>query len=141
MSNNADLSPWAHPKTQGWFHQVLTRSGFLDDLERTLRQPVEKISLGQCRMILMMVILLGRPGIWPPGYEELLELVDQRVNEVLAIQQKPGVAQKLTIHEHRQREAVMREVKVELEFLRRRIGKSRLKTPLSQPETWGNFWQ
>ncbi len=141
MSNDVDLSPWAHPKTQGWFHQVLTRSGFMDDLERVLRQPAEKISLGQCRMILMLVILLGRPGIWPPGFEELLELVDQRVKEVLAVQQKPGVAQQLTITEHRQRTAVMREVKAELEILRRRIGKSRLKTRLSQPETWQDFWK
>ena len=141
MSNNSDLSPWAHPKTQRWFHQVLTRSGFLDDLERTLRQPAEKISLGQCRMILALIILLGRPGIWPPGFEEFLELVDQRINEVLALQQKPGVARKLTIAEHRQREAVMREVKSELEILRRRIGKSRLKTRLSRPETWEDFWK
>ena len=141
MSDSVDLAPWAHPDAQRWFQETLRRSGFLDDLEHFMSQPAEKISLSHCRMVLMFVILLGRPGIWPRGFEGILDLVEERASEILALIQQGAAKSGLTIAEHRRQQAILNEIQTELEIVRRRVGKSRLTRKIEQPSTWNDFWR
>lgn len=139
MSATLELSPWAHPKSQAWYEMLLKRSGMLDELERFVEQPVDRINIPECRMVLMFLITLARPGIWPHGYDNILALAEQKVTEIVK-QTQSKTNQKMTMAQHQQHGAMMDEIRYELEVLRRRIGKSSLKTPLHRPATWKNFW-
>jgi len=139
MDAATDLSPWAHPKSQAWFETLLKRSGMLDDLERFVERPLERIEVGECRLVLMLLIILARPGIWPPGYENILAIAEQKVTEIVK-QTQSRTNRKMTMAQHRQHGVLMEEVRAELEVLRRRIGKSSLKTPIHRPSTWKDFW-
>ncbi len=139
MTATNDLSPWAHPKSQAWFETLLNRSGMLAEIERFMEQPVDRINVPECRLVLMFLIILARPGIWPPGYENILTTAEEKVSEI--IKQKQSMSnQKMTMAEHQKHGVLMDEIRQELEILRRRIGKSKLKTGVGQPGTWKNFW-
>ncbi|MCH2183053.1 MAG: hypothetical protein MK108_13700 [Mariniblastus sp.] len=139
MNATTDLSPWAHPKSQAWFEMLFKRSGMLDELERFVAQPLEQIEVPECRMVLMLLIILARPGIWPSGYDDVLVLAEQKVTEIVK-QTQSKTNRKMTMAQHQQHGVLMDEIRYELEVLRRRIGKSSLKTRIHRPATWKDFW-
>lgn len=139
MTATNDLSPWAHPKSQAWFGTLLNRSGMLAEIEQFVEQPQDRINVPECRLVLMFLIILARPGIWPDGYENILNTAVEKVSEIVK-QKQSTTNKKMTMAEHRQHSVLMDEIRQELEILRRRIGKSKLQTPIGQPGTWKNFW-
>ena len=139
MTTSSGLSPWAHPKSRRWYEAVLKQSGMLGEIEQFMSQPADQISISQCRVILAFLIVLGRPGIWPKEYNDILELAEKKVSQVVA--DFSGLTEaKLTLAEHQRQASVASEIQQELEILRRRIGKSRLKKKIGPPKTWRNFW-
>ena len=139
MPPTNDLSPWAHRKSHAWFETLLERSGMLLEIERFVEQPVDRISVPECRIVLMLLITLARPGIWPPNNDHILALAEEKVSEIIK-QRQSTTNKKMTMAEHRKHGILMEEMRQELEILRRRIGKSNLKTPIGQPPTWKKFW-
>ena len=139
MTTSNDLAPWVHPKASSWFKQALKRSGLMTGIEDFMSKPAENISLAECRMVLMFVIILGRRGIWPEGYDDILALVESKITKIIGNSQGT-VRKKLTLSEHQRHAAMMTEIQQELEILRRRVGASRLKSRVGQPKTWKSFW-
>ena len=139
MSSETDLAPWAHPKAKRWYETLLKRSGMMAEIEHLMSRPADQLSISQCRVVLTFIIVLGRPGIWPKEYNDILDLVEKKISQV-ASQNQSVTSEKLTLADHQRRGAVLTEIQQELEILRRRIGRSRLKRKLGPPKTWRNFW-
>lgn len=139
MRDQNDLSPWAHPKAQAWYGTLLERSGMMAEIEQFMQIPDDLINVAECRVALMFLIILARPGIWPSGEEETLVSAEKKVSEIIKKKQST-TNKKMTMAEHQKHGVIMDEIRQELEILRRRIGKSKLKNKVGQPGTWKNFW-
>ena len=139
MNEPNDLSPWAHHKAQAWYGTLLKRSGMMAEIEHFMQTPVEMINVSECRVALMFLIILARPGIWPASEEETLVIAEKKVSEIIKKKQST-THKKMTMAEHQKHGVMMDEIRQELEILRRRIGKSKLKNKVGQPSTWKNFW-
>ena len=139
MSAKSGLSPWSHPKSRRWFEAALKQSGMLGEIEHFMSQPSDRISMSECRVVLAFLIVLGRPGIWPAEYNDVLELVERKVSDVASRVQE-GSGAKMTLAEHQRQVAITAEIQQELEIVRRRIGKSRLRKKIGKPKTWQPFW-
>jgi len=102
---------------------LLKRSGMLDELERFVEQPVDRINIPECRMVLMFLITLARPGIWPHGYDNILALAEQKLTEIVK-QTQSKTNQKMTMAQNQEHVAMMDVIRSEWEVLRRGISMS-----------------
>lgn len=144
MLEDNDLSPWAHPKAQRWFATLLERSGFINEVEDTVNLTDDHLELAHCRMLLALLILLGRPGIWPEDKNRVLQRAASKINNIAkksqVIQPTSKKAKPLSIEQHKRNSVSRTAIQVELELLRRRAGISNRKSKLPMPSTWGKFW-
>ena len=140
-----ELSPWAHTKAQRWFETLLERSGFINEIEDMVNLDEDHMDLSHGRMMLALLNLLGRPGIWPESKKRVLQRSVSRITR-LGAQSKDATInvgkkqQPLTIDEHKRKTAAQKAIQDELEILRRRAGMSNRKSKLNAPVTWTNFW-
>ena len=144
MSELNDLSPWAHPKAQRWFESLLERSGFVSEVEDVVQLDQDHFELPHARMLLALLILLGRPGIWPEDKQRVLQRAASRIAKA-AEQDSGGVsvgkkAKPVTLDQHKRNTVAKKSIEAELEMLRRRAGMSNRKSKLPPPPTWTNFW-
>ena len=144
MSESNDLSPWAHIKAQRWFETLLERSGFINEIEDTVNLDADHMELSHGRMMLALLILLGRPGIWPEEKKRVLQRAVSRVSKMANEAEgksAPTAKQKpLTIDQHKRKTAAQKAIQDELEILRRRAGMSNRKSKLPPPVSWKHFW-
>lgn len=144
-NKNNDLSPWAHPKAQRWFATLLERSGFISEIEDTVQLDDDHLDLPHGRMMLALLILLGRNGIWPEEKKRVLQRAASRISKLASQGPAAPIAQKkkhrpLTLAQHKRNTVAQKAIQVELEFLRRRAGMSNRTSKLTPPVTWKNFW-
>lgn len=143
--DSKDLSPWAHPKAQKWFETLLERSGFINEVEDNLQHDEDLFELSHGRMLLALLILLGREGIWPESKKRVLQRAASKINAAAnrsdeSSDTKRKKTSPLTVDEHRRKSAAKAAISAELELLRRRAGMSNLKRTVPQPNTWNEFW-
>ena len=149
MSNPTQLAPWAHPKAQKWFETILEKSGFIEEIEEQVNQQTDLLDVESGRMLLAMLVLLGRPGIWPAQHKMVLARAANRVDRLAKGQanganggaSKPPSNKPLTIREHQQQSTSVTALQEEVEIVRRWGGASKRKTKIDQPESWGEFWR
>lgn len=144
MQDENNLSPWAHPKAQRWFATLLERSGFIAEIEDTLQLDDSHFELGHGRMMLALMIMLGRPGIWPDDKKRVLNRAASKVNK-LANDDSPKASsgkkpKPLSLDQHQRNAKAKKAVQDEIEIVRRRAGMSNRKSKLPPPETWKGFW-
>ena len=143
MEDN-DLAPWAHPKAKKWFATLIERSGFANQIEDTLQLNDDQWELAHGRIILAMLIIMGRPGIWPDDKARVLQRTASKINALSKLAGNSAPANKsskpLTIEQHQRNSSANAAINDELELLRRRAGMSNRKSPMQQPKTWGRFW-
>ena len=142
---SSDLSPWAHPKAQRWFETLLERSGFINEIEDTVQLDNDHLELSHGRMMLALLILFGRAGIWPEDKKRVLQKAASRISKLANQGPVAPVADKkkqkpLTLDQHKRNTVAQKAVQEELEYLRRRAGMSNRTSHLRPPTTWKNFW-
>lgn len=140
MSEQQDLSPWAHPKAKAWFKALFNRSQFGFMLEDVVKQPVEELSREQIRVILTFAVLLSREEIWPEEHQLVLKMILDKAREIANLSNNPNASGAMSLRQHRSRTAGNCEFQDEIEILRRRLGRSFKTNPLETPSTWGRFW-
>lgn len=142
MSSNAtDLAPWKHPKAQAWFRALFRRTNLPLALENELRQPDDQLSLPRLRMMLALVLLLGRDEIWPKHERDILKAVLKRIRKRIQMPLTSVTGKPLSVAEHQEHNRVIKALEQEIELVRRRLGISFRKTPMKTPDTWGKFWE
>jgi hypothetical protein len=132
-------SPWAHPSSQEWFDALFERSRFHTVIEEFLDGSLAGVTLTRCRAILFFLVLLGRQGIWPKRHLHILERATDKFSELISNPER-FVSKTMSMEEHRQFNLMLKEARNEVEILRRRFGKSRLRSKLGKPKSWGRFW-
>ncbi len=141
MSESTDLSPWAHPKAQQWFHDLIEDNMFALGLDDELARAEHKKEFDSIRAILALAILLGRDGIWPANRTGILQAI-VRCASKSSKSDAPHVGDRpLTVAEHQRHARHDQAVKQETEFLRRRLKMSNRKSALKPPVSWGNLWE
>ena len=99
MSETTDLSPWAHPKAQRWFHDLIEDSMLALSLDDELEQCEKVNELDKIRMILALALFLGREGIWPESRNNILIGAARTASNVIKKAPSTGTAGALTIAE------------------------------------------
>ncbi len=133
------MSPWVHPKATEWFQAVFKRSAIVENIENTVLRHANDLTIDRMRAVIAMLILIGRPGIWP---EEQLGALRQVVQALIRRRNDLGGAQTAqTIESHQRRHLLLATLDEELELLRRQTGVSRRTAPAKRPPTWSKFWQ
>lgn len=139
MSDHTDISPWAHPKAQMWFETVFDRSGLLLELRDSIIRNDPPLNRERRRLIISMLILMGRPGIWPSNQQSMFRQIVELILE--NHQADNGKAPpSLTIEEHKRYSVVTEAYTQELEVLKRIAGLSQRRSPVKQPSAWRGFW-
>lgn len=133
------LAPWAHPKAQEWLALILRRSNLVDSLAALIENPTEPLGMEQQRVLTMLLVVLGHPGLWPEEKRELFARCATRLQSY-AKQTREEVKLNLKSVEQKTAAVVNADWDVELEMLRRRSGISKRINALSLPATWKRFW-
>ncbi len=133
------LAPWAHPKAQEWLALILRKSDLLDSLAAVIESPTEPLGMGQQRLMAMLLIVLGHPGLWPEEKQEVLKVCASRLHS-LARQTREEAKLNLKSIDQKAATVVNADWDVELEMLRRRSGISKRVNKLTLPVSWKRFW-
>jgi hypothetical protein len=133
------LSPWAHPKAQEWFEAVFKRSGIIENIENSLTRHAKELTVERLRALVSLLILLGRPGVWPSDQVLQLRKMVQMLVQLRA--DAAHVKRAQTIEGHQQMHQLLANLDEELDILRRQTGVSRRIVSASRPRTWSKFWQ
>lgn len=145
MDDTTQLSPWAHPKAQQWFETLLERSGFIEEIEEQIVKEDDFLELPAARLMIALLVLLGRPGIWPERHRRALARAVSKVKRIAGKQANPDSAKNggrrpLTLDEHRRTSVAANAIEEELEIVRRWAAMSNRRTPIRPPATWDDFW-
>lgn len=140
MSNNNDLSPWAHAKSRAWFQALFRRTSLPLALEDELRKPDDQINIEIVRTALSLTVLLCRPEIWPKRDRDVLEFLVTRAKEFCDKPAQSTSGKPLTVAEHKSRSRAAAEIAHDIELIRRRLGTSIRKAKMSCPPSWEPFW-
>ena len=140
-----NLSPWAHPKATQWFEAVLEKSGFLEEVEQQVNQAETLLDVQSGRLLLAMLVMLGRPGVWPAMHRKVLARAANSVNRIStkAASSDSGATRSrkpITLDEHQRKEKAKLALATEVEIVRRWAGVSNRSTEIKQPESWGEYW-
>jgi hypothetical protein len=133
------LAPWAHPKAQEWLTLILRKSDLVDSLAALIESPAEPLDMGQQRVLTMLLVVLGHPGVWPEEKRELFTRCATRLHSY-ARQTREEAKLNLKAVEQKTATVVNADWDVELEMLRRRGGISKRVNALALPATWKRFW-
>ncbi|MEQ1904446.1 MAG: hypothetical protein ABL888_09695, partial [Pirellulaceae bacterium] len=74
------LAPWAHPKAQEWLSLILRKSDLVDSLAALIENPTDPLDMGQQRVLTMLLVVLGHPGLWPEEKRELFTRCASRLH-------------------------------------------------------------
>lgn len=140
MSDQNDLSPWAHPKARAWYQALFRRTSLSMALEDELKKPDEQLNLDIIRTALALAVLLSREEIWPQRDLDVLEFLVAKAKEYCAQPAKSATGKPLTIVEHKSRSRAVAEITHDIELIRRRLGTSVRKSKMSEPPSWKPFW-
>ncbi len=143
MATESNLSPFAHPKAQRYFATLLERSGLIREIEDTLQLTDDNLDLSHIRLLSAMLILLGRPGIWPTDKQRVLARASTRLSGISKRDANLPTDKRtkpLSLDQHNLHDQLMASIKTELELLRRRGGISNRVSSIEQPDSWGKFW-
>lgn len=133
------LAPWAHPKAQEWFEAIFRRSGLIENIENLLHRHAKELTIERLRALVSILLLLGRPGVWPS--DQILQL-RQIVQSLIRLRTEVASTRKAqTIEGHQLTHQLLQHLDEELELLRRQTGVSRRVGSSSRPQTWNKFWQ
>ncbi len=138
-TSDESLAPWAHPKAQEWLTLILRKSDLVDSLAALIENPAESLDMGQQRVLTMLLVVLGHPGIWPAEKQELFARCAARLHSY-ARQTRDEAKLNLKAVDQKAAMVVNADWDVELEMLRRRGGISKRVNALSLPATWKRFW-
>ena len=141
MSKKAGIAPWSHHNARQWFEALLSKSRFIDHVETVCEKRDSGLDIPRARVFASVLIMLGRPGIWPDKHADLLHSVTKKLDRVLK-NPAPNVKSKtpLSLDEHRIRGLHSQAFEFELEMLKRRTGISVRKSVLRKPPSWKMFW-
>lgn len=141
MSQHSDLAPWAHPKAQQWYSQLLNKSGLIDHVFQFNEIPDSQLDVAQVRLMNGILMLLARPGVWPERDAFILKTTAEKISRFLekASRAEPG-NQPLSIKEHQQRQQEQQALKAEMAVLNGRLALSKSQKPGRQPIAWKRFW-
>ena len=97
--------------------------------------------LAESRLLNAILVMLGRPGIWPDRDLDILQAAADKLAHQLN-ETGTGSKQKapVSIQEHQKIGLLKKALEGELEILSRRVGKSPRRTILRKPSTWTQFW-
>ncbi len=145
MEDQTNLAPWAHPKASRWFETLLERSGLIEDIEQQIQQNDEAFDLQSARLLLSILALLGRPGIWPERHRRVLAKVANKANRLMSQQESQTTARNskrtpMTLEQHQRSGKANEAMEIEIEMVRRWAGASNRQTEIKQPPTWGEYW-
>lgn len=141
MAEPDDLSPWIHPKSQNWFGALFRKSNLAMALEDEIRKPADQLTPPVMRMIVAFAVLLGRPEIWPENERDVLTEILNKAKEYSQRLPTTATGKPLSLAEHQAHTQTNSEFVQEIELLRRRLGVSVRKTPISAPKSWEPFWE
>ena len=141
MAESNDLSPWVHPKAKNWFSALFRKTNLAIALEDELRRPDEQMTPAIMRMILAFGVLLGRPEIWPENERDVLTAIMDKAKDYSTKSPTSATGKPLTLAEHQTYSQSTAELAYEIELLRRKLGVSVRKTPVSTPKSWEPFWE
>ena len=146
MPEPKDLSPWAHPKASKWFDVLLERSGLIEEIETQLHKDDDIPDIESARLLISILAMLGRPGIWPERHQRVLVKAASKVNRMINQQCEKSETRDrkkkkpLTLEQHQRSAQASIAIEVELEMVRRWGGASNRQSPIKQPPSWGEFW-
>ncbi len=136
-----DLSPWAHPKAQRWFEELLEHHLLPTSLDNEVVDAVRNHELEKVRVILALVLLIGREGIWPASRNNVLKSAIRGADHLTKTAPPEQGKKPMTLVEHRGRALHTESLQQEIELLRRRLKMSNRKSTVEPPLTWGNLWE
>lgn len=139
-STDTPLAPWAHPRAQQWFEQLFEQSGLVMRLRDAVENTEQPISADEARLLMVIVTVLGREGIWPSNQRSELQRLTMKLGRLAKKTESENGTKPLSLDEHRRRKAIAEEVELELEFLRRISGISKRVSEINTPKSWGKFW-
>lgn len=134
-----NLAPWVHPKSKKWFKELFDESGLVMGLRDVLENLEQPVGPAEARILMMMVATLGTDGVWPEGQRKELQRIVMSLARLSRAKDSDS-STPINIEEHQRREAIGKEVEIEIELLRRMVGISNRVTDLHLPESWGAFW-
>ncbi len=140
-TQSTDLAPWAHPKAQRWFRDLLEETSLPLALDDEISQAENQDDFEKIRVILALALLIGRPGIWPENRNSLLRAAVRAAHQIT--NKTPGQkdGRPMTIAEAKGRTADHDAIRHEIELMRRRLKMSNRKSEMYPPTTWGNIWE
>jgi hypothetical protein len=141
MSEKEGLSPWAHPKAQRWFDNLIESNMFALAVDDEIAKCEADNDLEKARMLLAFALLLGREGMWPDGRTNVLKAAVRTCNRMAQQAPKTGPTKAMTIAEHHGQNVQVDAVNHEVELMRRRLKMSNRVTEISPPASWGNLWE
>jgi len=140
MDNEADLSPWAHPKAVHWFDSLFERSGLLQNFRELLDDKNQGLNCNQLRSMVALLYLLSIEGIWPADQRDLLGKLTMRIHSLARKLQVDTGSKPLTVSAHQKAQHAQVQLEHELELLRRLVGMSKRTGPVKRPPDWQRIW-
>ena len=137
----ADLSPWAHPKAQRWFEELLEHHLLPTTLDNEVVAAVQHHELEKVRVILALALLIGREGIWPTSRNNVLKSAIRSADHLTKTAPPEQGKKPMSLMEHRGRALHTESLQQEIELLRRRLKLSNRRSTVEPPVTWGNLWE
>lgn len=143
MDPNPDRAPWNQPDSARWLAANESMQRFTRMIARTLENDPRQFPL-QIRAAAAMVILLGRPGMWPATcgteWEDVVGLARRNlsvVRELYSVESKrEGHTQEQLTSLHR----LLKGIEAEMRILDARLSETPLNIPNEPPEAWGQAW-
>ena len=112
----------------------------MHELEDEIRRPADDMDLGRTRMLMALLTMLGRPGIWPKSQRKLLQTAALKISRASKEKTAEASGVPMTMDEHRKKAKLVTTIQDEVETLRRFAGVSNRKNKIGVPESWGTFW-
>lgn len=137
--SSTGLAPWSHPKAQEWYEAIFKRSGLVENIENFVARHAKELTVERFRALVAILILVGRPGIWPADKVSQLRQIVQTLIRLRAELAATRKAQTIEGHQHTHR--LLQHLDQELDVLRRQTGVSRRIVSSGRPSTWSKFWQ
>ncbi len=141
MTEKNDLSPWAHPKAQRWFHNVIESNMFALAIDDEVAKCEAGNDLEKARMLLAFALLLGREGMWPDSRNGVLKGTVRTCNRISKQVPDAGPSGAMTMAQHHGQNVQVEAVCHEIELMRRRLKMSNRVSEIRPPGSWGNLWE
>lgn len=137
------LAPWNDPDASSWLTNLESWKTVSRMVEKTLvLEPTQFPH--RIRAAAAMVIMFGRPGVWPvDGVRELDRIVDLARRQLVLVKsyftsEARARGNMLSNPTFRK---LMQSIDEEVRILESRISDPPLNIPQTPPGTWGDFWQ